>query len=115
MSFKFENLEVWNEAIKFARMIYQATKKFPRTEQIGLISQMRNAVISIPSNIAEGTARYHNKDFIRYLRIALGSTYEVVTQLYIALQENYFDESKFKVLYEQGSKVANMLNALIKK
>lgn len=112
-SFKFENLDVWKEAIKFAQKIYQTTKKFPQEEQFNLTNQLRRAVISKSSNIAEGSARRHDKDFIRFLRVALGSTFEVISQLHITKAERYLPSKDFKNLYDQGFKIANMLGAFI--
>lgn len=112
-NFKFENLDVWKEAINFAQEIYQVTKNFPKEEQFSLTSQLRRAAVSISSNIAEGSARRHDKDFIRFLRIALGSTFEVISQLHIAKVEKCLVGKDFENLYEHGFKIANMLGAFI--
>lgn len=115
MTFKFEQLEVWKDSIKYANEISRLVLKFPKFEQFALANQMRNSAISISSNIAEGCGRFHNKDFIRFLRIALGSTYEAVSQLYIAREGAYLTQEKFDELYEEGAKISNKLNALINK
>ena len=75
--FKFEELDIWKESINYASRIYKITESFPSEEKFGLVTQLRNAVISISLNIAEGSGRYHNKDFIRFLQIAISSLYEV--------------------------------------
>jgi len=80
--FKFEELEIWKEAIKFASNVYRVTNTFPAEERFGLTRQLRDAAISISLNIAEGSGRYHNKDFVRFLQIAIGSLYEVVSGLF---------------------------------
>ena len=69
--FKFEELDIWKESINYASRIYKITESFPAEEKFGLVTQLRNAVISISLNIAEGSGRYHNKDFIRFLQIAI--------------------------------------------
>ena len=84
MSFKFEKLEVWKEAQKFATLVYRKTVKFPVKEKYGLTSQIRRAAVSVSLNIAEGSDRKSDKDFTRYLRIAIGSLNEVVTIIYVA-------------------------------
>jgi four helix bundle protein len=115
VNFKFEKLDVWKEAIEFAKKVYKVTKDFPKNEQFGLGAQMRNAATSIPSNISEGSVRGHDKDFTRFLRIALGSTFEIVSQLYISLNENYLTKANFNDLYSHAFKIANMISALIKR
>jgi four helix bundle protein len=77
-------LKIWNKAIDFSVDIYKASSSFPADERYGLISQIRRAAISIPSNIAEGAGRNSNKEFCNFLGIANGSSYEVQTQLVIA-------------------------------
>ena len=88
----YQELEVWKNSIELVKTIYQITEKFPQKEQFGLISQIRRAVISIPSNIAEGSARYSNKDTARFADIAIGSLAEVETQLIIAKELNYISD-----------------------
>ena len=70
-----QELEVWKNSIELVKTIYQITEEFPQKEQFGLISQIRRAVISIPSNIAEGSARYSNKDTARFADIAIEFTF----------------------------------------
>ena len=83
------NLLVWQDAMNFVQEIYQWTEQFPNHEKFGLISQMRRAAVSIPSNIAEGAARETDKEFLRHLYIARGSLVELETQLMIASQLGY--------------------------
>ena len=80
----YKDLIVWQKSIMLCTMIYQVTENFPREEIYGLTSQMRRAAVSIPSNIAEGRGRGTKKDFAQFLRIALGSSAELQTQLEIA-------------------------------
>jgi len=111
--FKFEQLEIWKESIKFTSDVYRATKTFPVEERFGLTQQLRNAAISISLNIAEGSGRYHNRDFLRFLQIAIGSLYEVVSGLSIAKNEKYISENEFKNAYSEAEKIAKMINSFI--
>lgn len=81
---RFKELEIWKKSRKFCTAIYNATADFPTEEKFGLANQLRRASISIPSNIAEGSSRNSQKDFSRFLEIAIGSAYEIETQLLIA-------------------------------
>ena len=81
---RFKELEIWKKSRKFCSEIYIATADFPTDEKFGLTNQLRRASVSIPSNIAEGSSRNSQKDFSRFLEIAIGSAYEIETQLIIA-------------------------------
>lgn len=83
------DLEVWQKAMDLARVVYAMTKGFPVDERFGLTNQVRRAAVSVPSNIAEGAARGSKADFIRFLRIALGSLAEVETQVLLAVDFGY--------------------------
>ncbi|MEW6085299.1 MAG: four helix bundle protein [Chloroflexota bacterium] len=85
----YRELIVWQEGIKLAKAIYKLTEKFPRNETYALSDQIRRAVVSVPSNIAEGQARKAPGDFRRFLHIALGSLAEVDTQLVLAQEFGY--------------------------
>ena len=111
--FKFEELEIWKESIKFTSDVFRITKTFPGEERFGLTQQLRNAAISISLNIAEGSGRYHNKDFVRFLQIAIGSLYEVISGLFIAKNEEYISDKDFKNTYSEAEKIAKMINAFI--
>lgn len=78
--FNFEKLDVWQKAIDFADLVYKHTRNFPAAERFGLTNQMRRAAVSISSNIAEGTSRMSQTDFARFIEIATGSVFEVVSQ-----------------------------------
>ncbi|WP_281950384.1 four helix bundle protein [Nitrosophilus kaiyonis] len=92
---RYEKLIIWQKAVELVKYIYKITESFPKNELFGLTSQIRRAAISIPSNIAEGTGRISKKEFINFLHIALGSLYEVKTQLFIAKELNFIDSIKF--------------------
>ena len=81
---RYQNLEVWNRAIDLTTMVYELTNEFPDDERFGLTSQIKRAVVSIASNIAEGAGRNSDKEFNQFLGYSLGSLSEVETQLIIA-------------------------------
>ena len=107
----YRDLIVWQKAMTLTKKVYQLTKTFPSDEIYGLTSQIRRCSVSIPSNIAEGRGRNSNKEFIRFLNIALGSVYELQTQLELALSFNYIAD--YKNVNELSIEVEKMLNALI--
>ena len=85
-------LNAWKESISLVKKVYSLTALFPTTEQFGLTSQIRRAVVSIPSNIAEGCGRNSDKELVRFCWISMGSLSEVETQLYIAKELGYVDD-----------------------
>jgi len=111
----FRNLQVWEKGVELTKSVYQLTKSFPEDEKFGLITQMRRCAVSIPSNIAEGSARNTEKDFSRFLSISLGSCFELETQLLIADQLKYCKEDIINKVNLILIEVQKMLNALIKK
>jgi len=111
----FRELKIWKLGMSIVMDIYQLTKSFPKEELFGLTSQMRRAAVSIPSNIAEGFNRYHTKEYIRYLYIALGSCAELETQLEIANGLAYLENKAKSDLLESINHETRMLRALIKK
>ncbi|MEK6564244.1 MAG: four helix bundle protein [Candidatus Omnitrophota bacterium] len=113
MGFGFEKLEVYKKAINFADKVYQITKNFPNNEIFGLTSQMRRAAVSVSCNIAEGSSRYHKKDFIQFLRVARGSIYECVPLLEISLREDYVKKAISEELTKECNELAKMINGLI--
>lgn len=88
-----KKLDVWIKSMDLVEEIYIFTKKLPDSEKFGLISQMRRAVVSIPSNIAEGAARKGDREFIQFIHIALGSLAELETQYLIVIRLNYKDKN----------------------
>jgi len=87
------DLQAWKKAIILVQEIYNLTKSFPKEEIYGLVSQMRRAAVSVPSNIAEGAARSSKKEFIRFLTISRGSLSELETQLIISARLGYMERS----------------------
>ena len=88
----YKELEVWKKSIELVKAVYKLTEKFPKEEQFGLTSQIKRAVISIPSNIAEGNMRMSNKENSRFINIAMGSLTEVETQLIIAKELGFIKD-----------------------
>jgi four helix bundle protein len=107
-----KDLDVWKKSMLLAEQIYNLTKDFPTDEKYGLISQMKRAVISIPSNIAEGAARKGNKEFIQFMYIAMGSLSELETQILLS-QRLQFVNSVDNYL-DQIEKIKQMLFGLIR-
>lgn len=97
----YKNLHIWQEGINLARKIYEVTATFPDNEKYGIVSQMTRAAVSIPSNIAEGAGRNSNKDFANFLSIAIGSIFELHTQMAICEQIGYINEETTKQLEQQ--------------
>ena len=110
----YKDLTVWQKSIDLVESIYKITKSFPKSETYGLSLQMRQSVVSIPSNIAEGNRRSTRKDDAKYLSIAFGSGAELVTQLIIAKKLSYINNSNDYSANELLERVMKMLNRLIK-
>lgn len=110
--FNFEKLEVWQKSIEFADFVYSVTKTFPEDERFGLTSQMRRAAVSISSNIAEGSSRFSRDDYARFLEIATGSVFEVVSQSFIAMRQNFLSEDDRLRLYRAAEEQSRMLSGL---
>lgn len=108
----YKELIVWQKSITLVREIYSITDSFPRSEIYGLVSQLRRASISIPSNIAEGHARKSSKEFSHALSIAYGSGLEVETQLIIAKELGFINEINFNRVVSRLEEVLRMLNKM---
>ena len=98
---RFKHLEMWKQSRAFCTEIYDETTSFPDNEKFGLTNQLRRASVSIPSNIAEGSARNSNKDFSRFLDIAVGSAYEIETQFLISYDLNFIQKEKLTTLNQK--------------
>ena len=109
----YRDLIVWQKAMNFAEHVYRIQRKFPAEERYGLCDQLRRAVVSIPSNIAEGRGRDTAKDFSHFLTLARGSLNEVSTQLELAVRLGYLDSRSG--LYEGAQEIRKMLNAMIQR
>lgn len=110
----FKELKVWQEAMQIAKDVFITTRNFPAEEKFGLVSQINRCAVSIPSNIAEGAGRGTDKEFNQFLNIALGSSFELETQVLLAKEFNYITNEQTIVLTEKVTKVQKMLNGLKK-
>jgi four helix bundle protein len=111
----FQDLRIWQKGIEVVKDTYILTKKFPKEELYALTSQMRRSAVSIPSNIAEGFRRYHNKEYKQFLYIALGSCAELETQIIIAQELNYIDNNYKTEVIEKIKYICKMMIKLIQK
>ena len=111
----FKKLNVWQKSIELVVLVYNVSKKFPREEKYGLTSQMTRASVSIPSNIAEGSSRFSERDYFRFLEIALGSAFELETQLIIVEKLEFINSNELKNLIENTKTIQKMLSGLMSK
>jgi len=110
---KFEDLKIWQIALKITKEIYDITSKKEFSKDFSLRDQIRRAIISVSSNIVEGFEKNNNNEFIRFLKIAKGSIGEVRNQLYIALAVNYINQEEFEKLNNELIELANQVGKLI--
>lgn len=108
----YKQLDAWKESMKLVQLVYELTYHFPDEEKFGLVSQLRRASVSIPSNIAEGQSRNSNKDYKRFVEIALGSTLELETQLLIASRLNFINSDHH--VFDQMENVKKIIHGLIR-
>ncbi|MFZ4413737.1 MAG: four helix bundle protein [Bacteroidales bacterium] len=109
----YKELIVWQKAMDLIVEVYHATGDYPKEEKFGLSSQMRRAVVSIPSNIAEGFGRKTTVDFIHFLHIARGSLYEFQTQAEASMRLSYLSDQNCTQLIEKSVEIEKLLNGLI--
>lgn len=109
----FKDLQIWQWSRKLAVKIYSITKSFPKEEIFGMTSQLRRAGVSIPSNIAEGHRRGTDKEFIQFLNIARGSLAEVETQIIIANDIKFIEDSITEEMVIEINEIGKMINGLI--
>lgn len=110
----FRQLNIWIEARSLVKEVYLLTAKFPSDERFGLISQINRCSISVPSNIAEGSARSTNKDFAHFLKISLGSLFELETQLLLSADLNMISEIENEELFKRIIVLQKMISNFIK-
>jgi four helix bundle protein len=110
----YKNLKVWQVSMDLAEELYKLSAELPNDERFGLVSQIKRSAVSIPSNIAEGTGRGTEKDLARFLNIALGSSFELETQILLSIRLGFFRDSTQEVL-DKVSQVQKMLHSLINK
>jgi len=111
----YQELLVWQKAMKLTAIIYKLVKKLPKEELYCLSDQMRRSVVSIPSNIAEGRNRNTKKELIHFLGISRGSKSELETQLLVCVEVGYLEEVEILEAMDLLTEIGKMLNAFIKK
>ncbi len=111
----FRDLIVWQKSMKLTQTVYKITDNFSKDELFVLTSQIRRSVISIPSNIAEGSMRGSRKEYANFLKIALGSAAELATQVEISYLRKYIKMDSYMKLQDEISEVSKILRTIIKK
>ena len=119
MEHNYRRLKIWGKSMELVCMIYKITQSFPKEEKFGLVSQMRRAAVSIPSNIAEGSCRNSEKHFSHYIQNSTGSLYELHTQLIISQDQDFISKEQLDTLSADILKIDKMLytfnNKVLKK
>ena len=108
----YQDLKVWQKAIDLTEDVYQLVKQLPQDEHYAISDQMRRAVVSVPSNIAEGRGRGTNKEFVRFLLMSRGSLWELSTQLVICEKLHYLDSMQTSKARQMITEISKMINAL---
>ncbi len=110
----YKDLVVWQKGIELVNEIYVVTRIFPKEEMFGLTNQLRRAAISIPANIAEGWGRSSTKNYVQFIKISLGSLFELETLIIIAKDQNYLEEQIMNKISVEITEIGKMLNKLIR-
>lgn len=111
----FRDLLVWQKSMTMVTEVYRLSRRFPKDELYSLTSQVRRCAVSIPSNIAEGFGRHATKDYIRFLRMSMGSLCELQTQIEIADNLGYVSNGTIGSIQESAREIERMLSSLLKK
>jgi four helix bundle protein len=109
-----KDLIAWQKSMQLVTEVYKATNGFPKEERYGLTNQIRRSAVSVPSNLAEGAARFSKKEFCQFLYISLGSTAELETQLIISKNLDYLEQDIYEVLLNRIAEVRKTVLGLIK-
>jgi four helix bundle protein len=109
----YRDLIIWQKGIELVKNVYNLTSEFPQEEKFGLVNQLRRSAVSVPSNIAEGQARQHTKEFRQFLYMALGSLAEVDTQLIISKELSYISENDLADPAAQIIEMRKMIYTLV--
>ncbi|GMN10684.1 four helix bundle protein [Croceitalea sp. MTPC9] len=107
-------MEIWKDSRVLVKEIYILTKNLPETEKYGLVSQINRAVISIPANIAEGCSKYSQKDFVRFLQISLGSSYELETHIILCQDLEFINQNVASPIIGNIQSLQKRISSLIK-
>lgn len=110
----YHDLSAWQRARELVSVIYEQTQDFPQDERFGLTSQIRRSAVSVPSNIAEGYGRGSAPDYLRFLRIARGSLFEVETQIILAFDLGYVSLDESERIRQKVDEVARPLSGLVR-
>jgi len=110
----FRKLEVWQDARKLVKEAYKISSSLPDSEKFGLVSQINRCVVSIPANIAEGSSKYSQKDFVRFLQISLGSSYELESHIILCADLNFIDLVRSEQIIDKIQLLQKRIAALIK-
>jgi len=110
----FRQLHIWQDAIQLAKAVYVLTGSLPSNEKFGLVSQLNRAVVSVPSNIAEGSSRNSNKEFKHFLSIAIGSLFEIETQLILSIELGIVNKSQSQMLIDEIIKLQKRVSTFKK-
>jgi four helix bundle protein len=105
----FKNIIAWQKAMSLVKDVYLLMEKFPKQEVYGLASQVNRSAISIPSNIAEGSGRNSNKDFMRFLDISISSSFELETQILLAKELGFITDEKMNAVLEKLTEVQKLI------
>lgn len=111
----YKDLLVWQKGIRLVKTVYQLTQHFPDSERFGLVSQMRRAAVSIPSNIAEGQARHTPREFVNFLSHAEGSVAELETQVIVAIELGFCTQASTREITDLTTELSKMLDSLRKR
>lgn len=112
MKYSYENLKAWQVSINLAKIVYDLTKLFPKEEKFGITTQMRKAAVSISSNIAEGSARESTKEYIKFIRISLGSLSELESQLILSEKLGYINAPQLENVKLLTKNVGELIGGL---
>lgn len=105
----YKNIIAWQKSRELVKSVYVLSNKFPKGETYGLTSQIRRSVISIPSNVAEGSGKNSDKDFARFLNIAIGSSFELETQLILCFDLEYINKNEFDIIIDKVNEVQKLI------
>ncbi len=111
----FRKLKVWQKSHQLVLAVYGATSQFPKTEAYGLVSQMRRAAVSIPTNISEGCGRGGDAEFRRFMQFAMGSAAELEYELFLSKDLGFIKPDQYRQLAEKISEIKRMLTSFLKK
>ena len=111
----YRDLLVWQKSMDLVTEIYRLSKSFPQDELYGLSAQIRRSAVSVPSNIAEGYGRQSKQDYLRFLKMASGSLYELQTQIEISQKLSYISKDDYEVIFNRAKEIERMLSSMIRK